>query len=97
MAVTLTGTNFVAGATTVTVGGSGVTVTNVTVGSGTSLTANFVLDPTAAEGPRTVTVTTASGTSGRADLHDHLPPPGAPTLTSVTPNQGIRAPRWRSR
>ena len=33
MAVTLTGTNFVAGATTVTVGGGGVTVTNVVVGS----------------------------------------------------------------
>ena len=51
VAVTLTGTNFIAGATTVTVGGSGVTVTNVTVGSETSLTANFVLDPTAATVP----------------------------------------------
>ena len=48
MAVTLTGTNFVAGATTVTVGGGGVTVTNVIVGSATSLTANFVIDPAAA-------------------------------------------------
>ena len=64
VAVTLTGTNFVVGATTVTVSGGGVTVTNVIVGSGTSLTANFVLDPTAAAGPRTVTVTTAAGTSG---------------------------------
>ena len=44
MAVTLTGTNFVVGATTVTVGGGGVTVTNVVVGSSTSLTASFVLD-----------------------------------------------------
>ncbi len=64
VAVTLTGTNFVAGATTVTVSGGGVTVTNVIVSSATSLTANFVLDPAAAEGPRTVTVTTAAGTSG---------------------------------
>ena len=64
MAVTLTGTNFVVGATTVAVGGGGVTVTNVVVGSATSLTANFVLDPAAAAGPRTVTVTTAGGTSG---------------------------------
>ena len=39
MAVTLTGTNFVAGATTVTVGGGGVTVTNVTVSGGTPQTA----------------------------------------------------------
>ena len=42
MAVTLTGTNFVVGATTVTVSGGGVTVNNVVVGSTTSLTANFV-------------------------------------------------------
>ena len=64
VAVTLTGTNFVVGATTVNVGGGGVTVTNVIVGSSTSLTASFVLDPAAAEGPRLVTVTTAGGTSG---------------------------------
>ena len=38
--VTLTGTNFVVGATTVTVSGSGVTITDVTVGSGTSLVVN---------------------------------------------------------
>ena len=76
MAVTLTGTNFVAGATTVAVGGGGVTVTNVTVGSGTSLTANFVLDPTAAEVSRTVTVTTAAGTSGARIFTITLPAPG---------------------
>jgi coenzyme PQQ synthesis protein D (PqqD)/IPT/TIG domain-containing protein len=90
VAVTLTGTNFVAGATTVAVGGTGATVTNVIVGSGTSLTANVVLDPAAAEGPRTVTVTTASGTSGPRIFTIGLPPPGAPTLTGVTPNEGIR-------
>ena len=70
VAVTLTGTNFVVGATTVAVGGGGVTVTNVVVGSTTSLTASFVLDLAAAAGPRTVTVTTAGGTSGGANLHD---------------------------
>ena len=48
VAVTLTGTNFVVGATTVTVAGGGVTVTNVIVGSSTSLTASFVLDLAAA-------------------------------------------------
>ena len=53
VAVTLTGTNFIVGATTVNVSGTGVTVTNVVVGSTTSLTANFVLDPAAAAGPRT--------------------------------------------
>ena len=89
MAVTLTGTNFVVGATTVTVGGAGVTVANVVVGSGTSLTASFVLDPAAAVGARTVTVTTAGGTSGAQTFTINLPP--APTLTSVSPNQGLRA------
>ena len=76
-AVTLTGTNFVVGATTVTIGGSGVTATNVTVGSRTSLTASFVLDPTAATGARTVTVTTAAGTSGAQTFTVNLPAPGA--------------------
>ncbi len=90
VAVTLTGTNFVVGATTVTAGGSGVTVTNTIVASGTSLTANFVLDPAAATGARTVTVTTAAGTSGPRIFTINLPPPGPPTLASVTPNQGIQ-------
>ena len=90
VAVTLTGTNFVAGATTVTVGGSGVTVTNVAVSSVTSLTANFVIDPTASEGLRTVTVTTAGGTSGPRIFTITPPAPGVPTLTSVTPNQGTQ-------
>ena len=90
MAVTLTGTNFVVGATTVTVSGAGVTVNTVVVGSTTSLTANFVLDPAAATGARTVTVTTAGGTSGAQTFTINLPAPGAPTLTSVSPNQGIR-------
>ena len=90
VAVTLTGTNFVVGATTVNVSGGGVTVNNVVVGSTTSLTANFVLDAAATEGPRTVTVTTAGGTSGAQTFTINLPTPGAPTLTSVAPNQGIR-------
>ncbi len=91
VAVTLTGTNFAVGATTVNVVGGGVTVINVVVGSGTSLTANFVLDPAAAAGARTVTVATAAGTSGALPFTiDLLPGPGTPTLTSVSPNQGLR-------
>ena len=80
MAVTLTGTNFVVGATTVAVGGGGVTVTNVVVGSSTSLTASFVLDLAAAAGPRTVTVTTAGGTSGAQTFTINLPAPGSTTF-----------------
>ena len=61
--VTLIGTNFVVGATAVVAAGGGVVVNNIVVGSTTSLTANFVIDPAAAAGPRTVTVTTIGGTS----------------------------------
>ncbi len=87
VAVTLTGTNFVVGATTVTVGGGGVTVTSVVVGSSTSLTANFVLDAAAVVGPRAVTVMTAGGTSGAQTFTVNLP---VPTLTTIAPNLGPR-------
>lgn len=63
VSVTLTGTNFVSGAT-VAVSGSNVTVSNVTVVSATSITADFVIASTAAAGARNVTVTTSGGTSG---------------------------------
>jgi hypothetical protein len=69
VAVTLTGSNFIVGGTTVNVSGSGVTVNSVIVAGTTALSANFVIAPGAAEGARTVTVTTAAGTSRRANLH----------------------------
>jgi hypothetical protein len=84
--VTLTGTNFVVGAT-VNVSGSGVTVNTVVVVTPTSLTANFVLEAAAAVGARTVPVTTAGGTSGAQTFTINPPPP---TLTNISPNQGIR-------
>lgn len=62
--VTLTGTNFITGATTVGVSDAGVTVSNVNVVTATSLTASFAIGATATAGARTVTVTTAGGTSG---------------------------------
>ena len=63
VAVTLIGTNFIVGATAVVAAGGGVVVNNIVVGSTTSLTANFMIDPAAAAGARTVTVTTIGGTS----------------------------------
>ena len=90
VAVTLTGTNFVVGATTVNVSGAGLTAANVVVGGTTSLTANFVIDPTATVGARSVTVTTAGGPSGAQTFTINLPAPGAPTLASVAPSQGLR-------
>ena len=49
-----------------------------------------MLDAAAAAGARTVTVTTAGGTSGGQTFTITLPAPGAPTLTSVAPNQGVQ-------
>ncbi len=60
---TLTGTNFVTGATTVTIAGTGVTANSVTVQSTTSLTAAFVIAPGTALGTYAVTASTAFGTS----------------------------------
>lgn len=62
--VTLTGTNFVNGGTTISVSGAGVSVGTVTFVSATQVTAPFGIDPGASLGPRNVTVTTAGGTSG---------------------------------
>ena len=78
--VTLTGTNFVVGGTTVTVNSGGVTAANVTVGGPTSLTADIVIDPAAVTGAHTVTVTTAGGTSG-AQTFTVNAPTGSPTFT----------------
>ena len=95
VAVTLTGTNFVVGATTVTVAGGGVTVNTVVVGSSTSLTANFVLDPAAVVGPRTVTVTTAGGTSGPQGFIITSAAADADERLAESRYPGQR--RWRSR
>src|SRR6185295_9795431 len=61
--VTLTGTNFLPGAT-VLVGGLGVTVSGANVVNSTTLTATFTISSAAAPGARNVTVSTAAGSSG---------------------------------
>lgn len=60
---TIVGTNFQVGNTTVNVSGQFVTVSNVTVISPTSLTAQFSVNTAAALTARSVTVTTPAGTS----------------------------------
>ena len=85
------GNRLVVGATGVSVNGGGVTVINISVSGTTSLTANFVLDAAATAVPRTVTGTTAGGTSVPRGFTVNLAPP---TLTSVSPNQALRALRW---
>lgn len=62
--VSLTGTHFVIGATTVTVAGTGITASGVVVTSATALNAVFTLAGAATAGAHSVTVTTVNGTSG---------------------------------
>ena len=87
VAVTLTGTNFIAGAT-VAVSGAGITVSNTTVASATQITATFTIAANAATGAQNVTVTTSGGTSGAQAFTVNLLLP--PTLTSISPNSGVQ-------
>lgn len=80
VAVTLTGTNFVDGAS-VGVSGTGVTADDVAVVNSTTITADLTVAGTAALGARSVTVTTSAGTSGAQTFTVVLPP--APTLSAV--------------
>lgn len=84
--VTLTGTNFVTGAS-VTTSNTGITVSGVTVVSATQITATFTIATNAALGAANVTVTTTGGTSGAATFTVNPP---APTLTGVSPAAGVQ-------
>ena len=89
VAVTLTGTNFTAGAT-VAVSGTGVTVSNATVASSTRITATFTIAASAGSGARSVTVTTTGGTSAAQTFTVNAPATAVPTLTSLTPSSAGR-------
>ena len=78
-AVTITGTNFAAGAT-VTIGGAA--ATNVTVVSGTQITATT---PAGSAGAATVTVTVNGQAGSLANAFTYIAPP---TVTSVSPSTG---------
>ncbi len=84
--VTLTGTNFAAGAS-VNVSGSGVTVSNVTVVNATQITATLGIASNATVGSRSVTVTSTGGTSNGVTFTVNA---AAPTLTSINPNSGVQ-------
>jgi hypothetical protein len=86
VAVTLTGTNFATGST-ISLSGTGITVSNVTVASSTSITATFTIAATAPTGAQNVTVTSRSKISGSQAFTVNS---GAPTLTSVTPSSGTQ-------
>ena len=82
--VTLTGTNFCAGAT-LTVSGSGVTASNVVVTGTTQIKAQLTIDRAAAAGTRSLTVNLASATSGSADF---AVTSSAPTVSGISPASG---------
>ena len=87
--VILNGTNFVSGATTVTVSGTGVSVGPVTIANGgTGLITTFKIAGTAAAGARKVTVTTPGGTSAAVTFT--VDPPAPLTLSSVSPARGVK-------
>ncbi len=83
--VTITGANFVVGATVVEIVGTGVTLTDVTVESATSITANVVIAANASLGDAELTVTTAVAVSA-AQAFTVLPL--VPVALSVSPSFG---------
>ena len=82
--VTLTGTLFAAGST-IGVSGTGVTVSNLTVVSSTSITATFAIALNATTGALNVTVTNAIGASGPQTFTVTALPP---TVTFTNPANG---------
>ncbi|HMC69270.1 MAG TPA: IPT/TIG domain-containing protein, partial [Mycobacteriales bacterium] len=78
--ITVSGSNFDAGATTLTIGGAA--ATNVVVASPTSLTATT---PAGNAGAASLTVTTAGGSATLTSGFTYVPPPA---ITSFTPAQG---------
>ena len=89
--VTLTGTNFVAGATVAT-NNPGIAVSPATVVSATQITATFTIAANAAPGAANVTVTTSGGTSGAVAFTVPYPAPKlsaiSPTFVVITMNSG---------
>jgi hypothetical protein len=89
--VTLTGTNFIPGATTILVSGNGVTVTGVNVLTQASLIAAITVDSQADPTTRDVAVQTPNGTSGARPFRilaqsPVLTVPSPPIVTDILPN-----------
>ncbi len=82
-AVTLTGSNFVPGATKVSISGTGIGIVSKVVTSTTSLIVNLAVDANATPETRSVTVSTLVGTSGAISLPIVYP---APSIVSISPN-----------
>ena len=89
VSVTLTGSNFKAGAT-IAVGGSGVSASSVTVVSASQINAVCVIAAGAATGAHSVTVTTSGGTSAAQAFTVNASVAAKPTLNSISPNSALR-------
>src|SRR4029077_3542688 len=87
VSVTLTGTNFVPGAS-IRLSGAGIAVGNTTVVSANQITATFAIAGNAATGPQSVTVMNPGGASSGARAFTINPAP--PTVGSITPNSGTQ-------
>jgi hypothetical protein len=85
--VSITGTNFISNAS-FQFSGTGVTVINMNITSGTTMTATFIIAANAPLGIQNVTLTTSGGTSNPVTFTVTLPPP--PTLTSINPASGVQ-------
>ncbi|HWQ02945.1 MAG TPA: putative Ig domain-containing protein, partial [Candidatus Nitrosotenuis sp.] len=85
--VTLVGTNFVTGQTTINFSAGGISAGNISVASSTQMTATFTILPTAS-GSRQVTVSTPGGTSNALTFNILLAP--KPALSSITPFDIVR-------
>jgi hypothetical protein len=82
--VVVTGTHF--NGTTLVSFGAEINVNTYTVDSDTQITANITIDPNATPGPRDVSITTPAGTVTYLFTTSQAPP----TISLVTPNQGIQ-------
>src|SRR5262249_8101506 len=87
--VVFTGTNFVAGVSTVNVD-AGVTVNGVTVNSTTQLTANITIGAAAATGAHAFSVTNAAPGGGTTTPQSFTVNNPAPPLAPLTPSAGSR-------
>ncbi len=89
--ITIAGTQFMSGSTSVGFGGSGITVNSTTVNSSTQITLNITVASGTSTGFRDVSVTTVSGTATLSNAFEvRLPPNPTPTLFSATPSTGNR-------
>jgi hypothetical protein len=87
--VTLTGTNFYQGVTTVDFG-AGITVDSITVTSSSTLLARITISPTAALGLRSVSVRNGPPGGGTATKTGAFRVQNLPKLFSLNPSSGVR-------